>query len=114
MRAAIKMRGNVFGTCHVVREPGDPKFHGRINAAGESKFLHHLKGVLNAQGYDFIKKRMHKDGHMVDEMQQYLRERKPVHGRVLSIYNNSWAIEGAEVEFNQGEVFLGVTNIGKE
>ena len=33
-------------------------------------------------------------------MQQYLRERKPVNGRQLGIYNEAWAIEGANDAYN--------------
>ncbi len=115
MKVEIKMSGNDFGTCKVNRESGDPKFYGVRNAAGESKLFHHMKAELKKQGFNFIKKRMHKDGHMVDEMQQYLRERKAdKNGRRLAIYNSNWAINGAEVDFNQGEVILSVADIGSK
>ena len=100
------------GRCIVEREPGDPKFHGVTNAAGESRLLHHVKRELNKQGFDFVKKRMWKDGHLVDNLQQYLRERRPVDGRVLAIYNDAWAIRGAEVDFNAGRASLAATDIG--
>ncbi len=60
----------------VTREENDPKYYGVVNAAGESKLLHAIKKELNKQGYDLVKKRMAKDGHLVDDMQQYLRTRK--------------------------------------
>jgi len=104
--------------CIVIREPGDPGFYGNLNAAGESKLLHHVKKELNKQGFDFIKKRMWKDGHMVDDMQQYLRERKPVFAdgikRQLCIYSTFWQIRGANDDFNKGRVVFGVENIAKE
>jgi hypothetical protein len=99
-------------TCIVTREAGDPKFYGVRNAAGESQLLHAVKHALSQQGYDFIKKRMWKDGHLVDDLQQYLRERKPVRGRMLAISNPHWAIRGAEVDFNEGQVALAVDDLG--
>lgn len=95
--------------CIVTREKGDKKFHGVVNAAGESRLLYHIKIELNAQGYDLIKKRMYKDGHLMDDMQQYLRTRKPSGNpdKDIYIYNNQWAIKGAEEAFNkQGKVEL--------
>jgi len=98
--------------CVVTRESKDPKFYGTINAKGESNLLHVLKTKLNEQGFDFIKKRMWKDGHLVDDMQQYLRERVPVKGRQLCIYNDAWAIQGANDPYNEkGEVTLAVHNL---
>jgi len=91
-------------TCVITREPNDPKYYGTVNAKGESNLLHAIKTKLNALGYDFIKKRMWKDGHMVDDMQQYLRERKPVNGRQLCIYNDAWAIQGANDPYNEQDV----------
>ena len=95
----------------VKREPNDPKFYGVQNAAGESNFLYWLKNILNADyGYDLIKKRMWKDGHMVDDMQQYLRTHTPESsGPKVAIYNPRWAIEGAEKAWDMdGEVTLAI------
>jgi hypothetical protein len=36
-------------SCIVTKEPGDPHFSGRINAAGESRLLYHIKKILNAR-----------------------------------------------------------------
>lgn len=92
----------------VIREPGDPKYYGVLNAAGESRLLYAIKNQLNNQGFDLIKKRMHKDGHLVSEMQQYLRTRKPTgnSNKDICIYNGFWQIRGAEEDFNQGQVVL--------
>lgn len=94
--------------CEVIREPGDPVFSGVRNAAGESRLLYHLKEELKRRGYDVIKKRMAKDGHLVSDMQQYVRTRKSYGpGPVFCIWNSRWAIEGAEKEFNrEGRVRL--------
>lgn len=105
----IKLKRNV---CVVTRESNDPKFYGTTGAKGESNLLHAVKTKLNKQGFDFVKKRMWKDGHMVDDMQQYLRERSPVNGRQLCIYNSRWAIEGANDPYNEtGKVTLTVENL---
>ena len=101
--------------CIVEREKSDPKFYGDYMAKGESLLLNFLKKELNKQGYDFIKKRMWKDGHLVDEIQQYIRERKVVKtkdgNRMLAIYNTFWQIRGANEDFNDGKVILGIENL---
>jgi len=110
----VELREN---QCIVSRESTDPKFYNgggwdksRPGDIGESRLLYHLKKTLNAMGYDLIKKRMAKDGHMVDDHQQYLRTRKPSGDpqKDICIYNPDWAIEGAEVMFNKGETTLAV------
>ena len=105
----VEIKGNA---CVVTREAGDPKYYGVVNAAGESKLLYHVKKELNKQGYNLIKKRMHKDGHMVDDLQQYLRARKDTGNPVknISIHNDNWSVEGADVPFmKDGHVILTVT-----
>ena len=104
--------------CIVTSEYGDPKFRNgggwdteRPGDVGESKLLHHVKKALIAQGYDVIKKRMSKDGHMVDEHQQYIRSRKAHKDpkKNIAIWNRHWAVQGAEVDYNGcGEVVLSV------
>jgi len=102
----VVFNGNI---CIVERGPTDPKFYGIVNAAGESRFLYHLKNHLNKQGYDLIKKRMHKDGHLGDKMQQYLRTRsKKSKFPHICLYNNHWAINGLDEDFNKGEAVLSV------
>ena len=102
-----------FHNSHILvfREAGDKAYYGVMNAAGESNLLYAIKKLLNSQGYDLIKKRMWKDGHMVDDMQQYLRTRKPSGDPEKDIFisNSQWAIEGAEVMYNQGCVRLDLT-----
>lgn len=102
----LEFKGN---TLIVTREEGDKKYYGTVNAAGESKLLHDIKTELNKQGYDLIKKRMGKDGHLMDDMQQYLRTRKKGAGKAdIYIYNGFWAMRGANDDFNEGEVILRV------
>ena len=95
----------------VFREKGDRAFYGIKNAAGESNLLYAIKKVLNSQGYNLIKKRMWKDGHLVDNMQQYLRTQKPSgeFDKDIFISNPRWDIEGAEKMYNQGCVRLLLT-----
>ncbi len=95
-------------TCVITREEGDPKFYGAMNAAGESKLLYHIKLKLREMGHKVIKKRMHKDGHMVADMQQYVRTVKGYEPS-FCIHNSNWAIEGAEIEFNEGQIVLTLT-----
>lgn len=111
MDVSLSFRDNrLGGYCHVTREPGDKRMK------DESQFLYRVKQKLNEMGYDFIKKRMWKDGHMVAEEQLYLRERDTRPGRrTLAIWNPGWAIRGAEADFNtRGYVTLEVMDIGSE
>jgi hypothetical protein len=103
------MRIEFHGTyIEVFREKGDKAFYGVQNAAGESNLLYAIKKKLNSQGYDLIKKRMWKDGHLVDDMQQYLRTRKATGDPAKDIYivNGQWAIQGAEINYNAGSCCL--------
>jgi len=103
----------------LIREEHDPKFYGVREAKGESNLFHWLKKQFAQQHPDlpknvpsqWIKKRAWKDGHMLDEMQQYLRTKKPVFKKdgveyYLCIYNHMWAIQGADFYWNQGSVRL--------
>ena len=100
--------------CTITAEPGDKRHYGTVNAAGESSLLYAVKRELNAQGFDFIKKRMWRDGHMMSDMQQYLRERDS-RGKCIAIYNGRWLIEGANDTLNrEGVVTLIVTDIGTD
>ena len=105
MKMKVTISGNV---CTVTREPGDQKYYGVVNAAGESRLLHAIKTNLNAQGGNFIKKRMWRDGHLVDDMQQYVRSADIYADDAIGIYNPHWAVCGAESDYNEGEVVLAV------
>ena len=105
--------------CVVTREPDDPKYYGVRNAAGESALFYAIKKQLNAQGFDLVKKRMNKDGHWMPDMQQYIKTRKPSGDpdKDIYIYNGHWQMDGADVDFNSGQVILqldrDVFNAGK-
>ena len=96
------------GKVEIIREAGDQTFYGVRDARGESRLLFATKTILNQQGYELIKKRMWKDGHLVDELQQYLRTKKGV-TPAFAIWNDRWAIEGAEVDYNAGKATLALT-----
>ncbi|KKL14139.1 hypothetical protein LCGC14_2518760 [marine sediment metagenome] len=95
----------------VEREKTDKKYYNNFGqnswGDGESQFLHNVKKALNALGYDLIKKRMHKDGHLVDDKQQYLRDRK----RRFCLYNDHWAINGLNEDFNNGKAILRIETL---
>lgn len=96
------------GVCEVQKEYGDPRFT-RGYALPESTFLYHVLKALKAQGYDVIKKRMWKDGHMVDDTQQYIRTRKYMTApdstpNEFAIWNTNFAVCDAGEEFNKLKV----------
>jgi hypothetical protein len=91
--------------CEVIREKDDPKIYGNLNAAGESKLLYKIKQELIKQGHKVIKKRMCKDGHLVSDMQQYIRTAigyKPS----FCIYNRNFNVIHANNSYNEGFVVL--------
>lgn len=111
MKVSLIVKENQ-GTCTVEREDSDPKFRDSGWGNADSILLYHIKQALNAQGYDFIKKRMWKDGHLVDSDQLYLRERKSKNKRMLAIYSQYHAIRSAAQDFNEdGVVTLSVVNL---
>lgn len=88
-------------TLTVTREAGDRKLY------KESDFWHALKKHLNATYHqDCIKKLMYKDGHLVDDMQYYLRQRKWNY----AIMDNYYAIRKVTEPYNEGEVTLAFVN----
>jgi len=99
MKVTLKESGHpsAYGTCIVSREKGDPYFY------SDSVMMHHMKKELISQGYDLIKKRMWKDGHLVDDTQQYLRSRKVNKGPLIMIWWPHYAVRNAFPDFNSGE-----------
>ena len=94
-------------SCVVTKEAADKKYYGSNWSDVESTFLHHVKQELIKQGFDVIKKRMWKDGHMVDDTQQYIRTRKPGSDPTpdwFCIYNSSYAVFDAGDSFNDLEI----------
>jgi hypothetical protein len=87
----------INGKVMVEKEKGDPNFKRSGWGDAESTFLYHVKQELQKQGYDCIKKRMWKDGHLVDDTQQYIRDRK---GN-WCVYNWMYATYDAGEVFNE-------------
>jgi len=88
------------GTCKVTKEESDPRFTNGGWSSAESTLLYHIKKELIEQGYDVIKKRMWKDGHLVSEKQQYVRNKK----YTFAIYNGAYAVYDLGEYFNKIEV----------
>ena len=98
MRVALKEH-----TCEVGWEPGDPKLY------NDSRLLYQVKRQLQKQGFDVVKKLMWHDGHLVDDHQHYLRERR----WKFCVYWDQWAIRNACEDYNKGEVELCVERWSK-
>ena len=102
--------------CVVIREKGDPRMrhsgYGRGTSyycGAESQLLYHVKKALIAQGHDVIKKRMWKDGHLVDEDCQYVRTRNVNAEHGIMVWNGNHQIYDAGERFNEdGTVILHV------
>ena len=94
----------------VIREIRDKRYYGNRQATGESRLFYDIKKQLNMHGYNLIKKRMWKDGHLVDDCQQYLRTRKKTKdpNKNIMIWNTFFQIRGANEDFNKGKVVLGL------
>lgn len=110
----------VGGSCYVYREPGDPVFRPNRSRyswsppgwyGAESRLLHHVRRILNRRGYDLIKRRMWRDGHMFgSDQSQYLRSRDLQAVPSLYIFHADYALEVAAESFNVlGRVELEVT-----
>lgn len=98
----------------VTKEPGDRKYPATGKQTGwttdpEGTLLYHVQKWLNehfifcCRKIRWIKKRMCKDGHLVDEYQQYIRTSKPVPciGGTIAFSNWHYAITGLNDDFNK-------------
>jgi hypothetical protein len=90
------------GKCIVKKTDGDKNFHTSTWSLAESNFLYKVKQEIQKMGYDVIKKRMYKDGHMVDDTQQYIRTRS-WNGKdgEFCIYNTNYSLFDAGLIFNK-------------
>mgnify|MGYP001031285476 CR=1 FL=1 len=116
----------VNSRCYVHREPGAPVLRPNRSrsswsppgwCAAESRLLHNVQKILDRRGYDLIKKRMWKDGHMFgSEHTQYLRSRNLRAIPSLYIHHADYAVEVAAESFNVlGRVVLDVVyGVGRE
>lgn len=97
MKINLAIDAEHYGTLTIQREEGD------AYASNESVLLYWVKQQMNVRGLDLIKKRMAKDGHMMDDHQQYLRSRNKKLYPGFQIYNGRWALEGIHEPFNKFE-----------
>lgn len=85
----------------VVRMAGDPKLY------KESAFWHVLKKHVNEKyKTDLVKRLMWRDGHLVDDHQYYLRDRKWNY----AITDNQYALRMVYEDYNVGAVTLDIIN----
>jgi hypothetical protein len=99
----VEINGN---QCVITKEAGDPKFYGM---SGESLLLYKIKQELIKQGYDVIKKRIQKDGHMIgDEEMQYIRTRNWKAKDFMMIYDGDYVFRAMTGDFNKGELILNI------
>jgi hypothetical protein len=100
----------VDSNCYVYREPGDPVLRPNRSKdswsppgwyAAESRLLYNVQKILNGRGYDLLKKRMWRDGHMFGcEHSQYLRSRNVQSSPSLYVYHADSSLEVAAERFN--------------
>lgn len=89
----------------LIREAGD------LRMTSDSHLLYQLKKALIKLGYDVIKKRMWKDGHMVSDEEQYIRSRDTSDPGAFYIYDHGYVTRDAAQEFNQeGKVTLQIVS----
>ena len=103
--------------CKVTRDANDLYFRrgGYSDVGAESTFLYHVQQALKDQGYDVIKKRMWKDGHLVNEFQQYIRTRSGLSkAGEFAIYNSRYAIENAGDAFNLDKEYTFMVVLGDD
>lgn len=85
--------------CLVEREANDPPIK------DESHLLYQVKKVLQAQGFDVVKKPMWKDGHLVSGDQRYVRTRD----WGFCVWDGAFDIHNSAQEYNRdGKFTFGV------
>lgn len=90
------------------REAGDKRYHGTGGARGEHNLFYAITKWLNQRGFAVIKKRAAKDGHMVDDIQPYIRcrDQRQAYPHVF-IISGFFALRGANEDWNKdGKVTL--------
>ena len=112
MKIELNLKGRY---CRAIKEAGDPYFSNGGYADAESTLLYHVQQALKDQGYDVIKKRMWKDGHLVNEFQQYIRTRSGLSkADEFAIYNSRYAIENAGEAFNLDKEYTFIVVLGDD
>ena len=78
------------------KEPIDKKVY------SDSILFYKIKKELQALGFDCVKRLMWKDGHLVDEREHYIRDRK---GKWV-MWNPNYQVRSAYEDYNKGKVVL--------
>lgn len=103
------------GTIAIQREKGDKKVRGGWSPPGgehgweaEHVLLYQLKKILNAAGFNLIKKRIQKDGHMVGATETpYLRAKNKKKDKPhIAIYDANSAVRNSAEEYNEGKEII--------
>lgn len=85
------------GNLKIIKTKTDKRFY------SESALMHAIKKEANKQlGLDLIKKLGYKDGHLIDDHQYILRDRKSKY----LFFHTDYAIRFLQTEFNEGECYL--------
>src|SRR4051812_3548154 len=100
----------VGNSCYVYREPRAPVYRPNRSRSSwsppgwygaESRLLHNVQKILNGRGYDLLKKRMWRDGHMFGcEHSQYLPSRNLKAIPSLYVYHPHYALEIVAESYN--------------
>lgn len=72
--------------------------------SSESHLLYMIKKNLIAQGFDVIKKRMWKDGHMVSDHCQYIRSRNTKDPDAFMLWDDQYAVRDLAEDFRKNGV----------
>lgn len=91
-------RGGMY--IEVVHEPNDPR------PSNESHLLHMIKKNLIAQGFDVIKKRMWKDGHMVADACQYIRSRNMKDPNAFMCWDDQYAVRDLAQDYRENGIVM--------
>ena len=88
--------------CTLIREKGDKRI------SHESTVSYHMKLLLNAQGYKFV--RMRPDKHGLTACRLGLID----HKHSIALWHERYAIENAATEFNHGKVWFQRVDVEEE
>ena len=86
-----------IGECYAtIRREWDPRVY------RESTLYRHIARKLRELGHDVVVKRMAKDGHLRDDKEFYIRERR----WKWALYFGHWQIRNPHTDYNHGELVL--------
>lgn len=83
------------GLVTIRRDDNDPR------PSNESHLLYQIKRELQKQGFDVIKKRMWKDGHMVSDFCQYIRSRNVKAPDAFMLWDSEYAVRDLAQDYRK-------------